>query len=165
MIIQHLHKKTIRHRKNSESLQCSGNPEKPENDTKLKILKILRNYHEPSLSQGLEQYYKVTPCNEKCNFFILLTFNLLKSISLIQFLFVGTGSPRPYFRYIIQDKNNEASKYMIYGICSNIFSQWTDKIFHIQTILNQWIKSKENDTKIVTVTNSCDIKKMALNPV
>ncbi len=40
-----------------------------------------------------------------------------------------------------------------------------DKMFHIQTIPNQWIKSKEKDTKIVTVTNSCDIKKVALNPV
>ena len=105
MTVQHFHKNTIRHRKNSEWLQGSGNSVKPENDTKLKILKFQENYHKPSLLQGLEQYYKVTPCNEKCNFFILLSFILLKSITLIQFFFVGTGSPRPYFRYIIHGKH------------------------------------------------------------
>ena len=98
MTTQHFHKNTIRHRKNSEWLQSSGNSEKPENDTKLKILKISRNYHKPSLEQGLEQYYKVTPCNEKCNFFILLSFILLKCVTFIQYLFVGTGSPHPNLR-------------------------------------------------------------------
>ena len=152
MTIQNIHKNTIRHRKNSEWLQSSGNSEKPENDTKIKILKISRNYHKPSLPQGLEQYYKVTPCNEKCNFFILLSFILLKCIILIQYLFVGTGSPRPYFiqfffvgtgspcpyfRHIIQGKNNESSKSMIYGLCSNILSKWTVKILHIHTLPNQ----------------------------
>ena len=128
MKIQNIHKNTIRHRKNNEWLQRSGQSEKPENDTKLKILKISRNYHKPSLEQGLEQFYKVTPCNEKCNFFILLSFILfsfilLKRITLIQFLFVGTGSPRPYFRYIIHGKHKESSKYMMHEIYSNILSK------------------------------------------
>ena len=151
MKIQHLHKNTIRHRKNSESLQCSGNPEKPENDTKLKILKILRNYHKPSLSQGLEQYYKVTPCNEKCNFFILLSFVLLKCIILIQFIFVGTESPPPNLRYIIQGKKNESSTYMIYGRSSNTLSKCLVKIFHIHTIPIQWIRRIGKDTKFVPI--------------
>ena len=72
MKIQNIHKNTIRHRKNSEWLQRSGQSEKTENDTKLKILKISINCHKPSLLQGLERFFKVTPCNEKCNFFILL---------------------------------------------------------------------------------------------
>ena len=163
MTIQHFHK-------NSEWLKWSGNSEKPENDTKIEILKFQENYHKPSLLQGLERFFKVTPCNEKCNFFILFSFvlfsfNLLKSITLIQFLFVGTGSPRPYFRYIILDKHKESSKYIIYGIYSNILSKWIDKIFHIHTTPIQWIGSKENDKEFVTVTNSCDLKKVALNPV
>ena len=170
MTIQNFHKKTIRHRKNSEWLQSSGNSEKPENDTKIKILKFQENYHKPSLTQGLEQYYKVTPCNEKCNFFILLSFNLLsfnllKSITLIQFLFVGTGSPRPYFRYIIHRKYKESSKSMIYRIYSNILSKWIDKIFHIRTIPIQWIRRIEKDTNVVVFANSCNLKKVALNPV
>ena len=142
MTIQHFHKNTIRHRKNSEWLQSSENSEKPENDTKIKILKILRNFHKPSLEQGLEQYYKVTLCNEKCNFFILL-----QHTSFIHYLFVGTGSPRPNLRYIIHGKNKESSKCMIYGICSNILSKWIHKIFHIHTIPIQWMRRIEKDTK------------------
>ena len=84
MTIQHFHKNTIKHRKNSEWLQCSRNSEKPEKTTKMKILKFQENYHKPCLTQGLEQSYKVTPCNEKCNFFILL-----QSISLIRILPIG----------------------------------------------------------------------------
>ena len=160
MKIQNIHKNIIGNRKNSEWLQSSENSEKPENDTKIKILKFQDNYHKPSPLQGLEQYYKVTPCNEKCNFFILL-----QSITLIRFLFVGTGSPRPYFRYIIHGKNNDSSKYRIYGKSSNILSKWIDKIFHIYMIPIQWIKSKEKDTKIVILTNSCNLKKVDLNPV
>ena len=144
MTIQNIHKNTIRHRKNSEWLQSSGNSEKPENDTKIKILKFQENYHKPSLTQGLEQSYKVTPCNEKCNFFILLFFIILKSITLIQFLFVGTGSPHPYFRYITHGKNNESSKYTIYEINSNILSKWTDKIYHIHTIPIQYTSPLSN---------------------
>ncbi len=158
MTIQHFHKNTIRQRKNSERLQRSEKPVKPENGIKHKILKFQENYHKPSLIQGLEQYYKVTPCNEKCNFFILLL-----RISLIQFLFVGTGSPRPYFRYTIHDKNNKASKYIIYGICSNILSKLTVKIFHIHTIPIRWIRSKEKDTKIIIFANSFNLKKVAMN--
>ena len=168
MITQNFHKNTIRHRKNSEWLQSSRNSEKPENDTKLKILKISRNCHKPSLPQGLEQFIKVTPCNEKCNFFILLSFILLQHISLIQFIFVGTGFPRPYFiqfifvrtgfphpyfRYIIHGKNNESSKYMIYGLCSNILSKWTVKIFHIHTIPIQWMRRKVKNTKFIPIFN------------
>ena len=150
MMTQNIHKNTIRHRKNSEWLQSSENSE---NDTKLKILKISRNYHKPSLTQGLEQFYKVTPCNEKCNFFILFSFILLQSITLIQFLFVGTGSPHPYFRYIIHGKNKESSKYMIYEIYSNILSNWMVKIFHIHTIPIQWIRRIEKDTKYIPLSN------------
>ena len=168
MKIQNIHKNTIRHRKNNGWLQRSGKSEKPENDTKIKILKISRNCHKPSLSQGLEHFYKVTPCNEKCNFFILpsfilFSFILLKRITLIQYLFVGTGftrpyfihylfvgtgSPSPYFQYIIHGKHKESSKYMIYGICSKILSISTVKIFHIHTTPIQWMRRIENDTKI-----------------
>ena len=170
MTIQHFHTNTIRNRKNSEWLHFSGNSEKPENDTKIKILKFQDNYNKSSLLQGLEQYYKVTPCNEKCNFFILLffillSFNLLKSITSIQFLFVGTGSPLPYFRYIIHGMKNGSSKYMIYRIRSNILSKWIDKIFHFHTIPNQWMRRIEKDTKFIVLTNSCNIKKVSINPV
>ena len=72
MKIQHIRKNTIRHRKNNGWLQRSEQSEKPENDAKIKILKISKNCHKPSLPQGLERFSKVTPCNEKCNFFILL---------------------------------------------------------------------------------------------
>ena len=120
--------------------------------TKIKILKFQENYHTPSLKQGLEQSYKVTSCNEKCNFFILL-----QSITLIQVLFVGTGSPRPNLQYIIHCKIDESSKYMIYGIYSNILSKWTVKIFHIHTIPNQWIRRIEKDTKFITHFNLVQI--------
>ena len=134
MTIQHFHKNTIRHRKNNEWLQWLGKSEKPENGTKIKNLKFQENYHKPSPLQGLEQYYKVTPCNEKCNFFILLSFVLLKCIILIQLIFVGTGSPPPNLRYIIHGKKNESSTYMIYGRSSNTLSKCLVKIFHIHTI-------------------------------
>ena len=83
MKIQNIHKNTIRHRKNNGWLQRSGQSEKPENDTKIKILKIPRNCHKPILQQGLDHFFKVTPCNEKCNFFILLNCNPLLRILLI----------------------------------------------------------------------------------
>ena len=60
MTDQNFHKNTISLRKNSERFQGSGNSEKPENDTKIKILKVQDNYHTPSLVQGSEQSYKVT---------------------------------------------------------------------------------------------------------
>ncbi len=174
MTIQNIHKNTIRHRKNSEWLQCSENSEKPENDTKLKILKFQDNYNKPSPPQGLEQYYKVTPCNEKCNFFILLSFVLLKSIILRQFLFVGTGSPRPNLRKngisplvqnIANGTSKESSKYMIYGIYFNILSKWIDKIFHIHTIPIQWTRRIEKRHKFFIFVNSCNLKKAAVNIV
>ncbi len=142
MTIQRFHKNTIKHRKNSAWRQRLGKSEKPENDTNLKILIFQENYHKPSLPQGLERFYKVTLCNEKCNFFILQ-----QCITLILFFFIGTGSPRPHFRYIIHSKSNESSKYMIYGIYSNILSKWTVKIFHIHTNLIQWMRRIGKDTK------------------
>ena len=84
MKIQNIHKNTIRHRKNNEWLQWLAQSEKTENNTKIKILKISRNYHKSSLIQGLEQFFKVTPCNEKCNFFILLN-----RIPLLRILLIG----------------------------------------------------------------------------
>ena len=84
MIIQDFQKNTIRHKKNSEWFQRARNSEKPENDTKIKILNFQENYHTPSLTQGSEQSYKVTSCNEKCNFFILLL-----CISLLRIFPIG----------------------------------------------------------------------------
>ena len=178
MTIQHIHKNTIRQRKSSEWFQGSRNSEKPEKDTKIKILKFQENYNKPSPTQGLEQYYKVTPCNEKCNFFILLSFVLLKSITLIQFLFVGTGSPRPNLRSngifpFVQNIENgtykESFKYMIYGIYSNTMSKWIDKKFYIHTIPIQWMRRIEKDTKFIPTfiigANSCNLKKVAINTV
>ena len=46
---------------------------KPGNETKIKILKFQENSHKPSLLQELEQFYNVTPCNEKCNFSFYLS--------------------------------------------------------------------------------------------
>ena len=84
MTIQNIYKNTIRHRNYNEWLQGSRNSEKPKNDTKIKILKISRNCHKPSLIQVLERFFKVTPCNEKCNFFILL-----QNIPLLRILLIG----------------------------------------------------------------------------
>ena len=91
MKIQNIHKNTIRHRKNNGWLQKSGQSEKPENDAKLKILKISINCHKLSLLQGLEQFFKVTPCNEKCNFFILLNRIPLFRILLIGIIPLGSA--------------------------------------------------------------------------
>ena len=84
MKVQQFHENTIRHRKNNGWLQRLGQSEKPENDTKIKILKISRNCYKPNPPQGLEQLYKVTPCNEKCNFFILQ-----QRISLLRIVLIG----------------------------------------------------------------------------
>ena len=54
MTVQQFHKNTIRHGKNGGWLQWLGNSVKPENHTKIKILKISKNYHKTSLPQGLE---------------------------------------------------------------------------------------------------------------
>ena len=106
MITQNFHKNTIRHRKNSEWLQSSRNSEKPENDTKLKILKISRNCHKPSLPQGLEQFIKVTPCNEKCNFFILLSF--ISSVG-------GDSDPRSYMFFSSVGGDSDPRSYMFFS--------------------------------------------------
>ena len=101
MTIQNIHKNPIRHRNNNEWLQRSGQSEKPENDTKIKILKISRNYHKPNLPQGLEHLFKVTSCNEKCNFFILLQcITLFRILLMGKFLFVET-EPSYWFNYAI----------------------------------------------------------------
>ena len=84
MTIQHFHKNTIRQRKNYKWIQWSGQLEKPENDTKIKILKFQDYYHNPCLVQELERFHKVTSCNEKCNFFILL-----QNIPLLRILPIG----------------------------------------------------------------------------
>ena len=99
----------------------------------------------------------------------------LKCISLIRIvhtdiiLFIELGFPCPLVQNIVNVKINESSKSMIYEICSNVLSKWMDKIFHIQTILNQWIKRKVKDTTFIphfiVGANSCNLKKVALNPV
>ena len=116
---------------------------------KSKFLNFNKITINPVYQRDKSNFDKVTSCNEKCNFFILLSFILLKCITLIQFFFVGTGSPRPNFRYIIYGKNNESAKYMIYEINSNILSKWREKIFYIVTIPIQWIRRIGKDTKII----------------
>ena len=159
MTIQHFHKNTIRHRKNNRWLQSPRNSDKPENDTKIKILKISRNCHKPSLKQGLEQLYKVTSCNEKCNFFILL-----KSIPLFRILLIGII---PLYRNGI----SRLAQLLNLLFCRRGFRSpilttlLTRKIFHIVTLPNQWIRRIENDTKFVILINFCDLKKVAVNTV
>ena len=84
-------------------------------------------------------------------------------------LFVGTGFPRPLVQNIANGTYKESSKSMIYRIYSNTMSKWMDKKLHIQTIQNQWIKEKSKRHKIhhhfIIFTNSCNLKKVALNPV
>ena len=48
---------------------------------------------------------------------------------------------------------------------SSIMSKWIDTIFPIQTTLNQWIRRKVKNTKIIIFANSRHLKKMAINPV
>ena len=101
MKIQNIHKNPIRHRKNNGWLKRSAQSEKPKNDTKMKILKISRNYHKPSLLQRLEHFFKVTPCNEKCNFFILLQNIPLLRILLIDIIPLCGTEPPYWFKYSI----------------------------------------------------------------
>ena len=161
MTIQDFHK-------NSEWLQGSGNSEKPENDTKIEILKFQENCHKPSLLQGLERFFKVTPCNEKCNFFILLqNIPLLRIllmsiiplcrdrtsllVQLQNLLFCMRGFLSPILHFLFFCRLGFRSPILTFLMKSNLS--------------NQWIRRIEKDTKFVTVTNSCDIKKVALNPV
>ena len=150
MTNQHLHKNTIRHRKNNQWLQRL---ETQENHTKMKIFKFQENCHKPSLLKELEMFFKVTPCNEKCNFFILLSFNLLKSISLLRIFLIGIIRFRwvrisPMIQNIANNKNKESFKNMVYEICSNNLSKWI-RYIESQTIRNQWIKGKVKDTKFI----------------
>ena len=167
MTDQHLHKNTIRHQKNNQWLQRS---EKPENHKKMKISKFQENHHKPSQLQRLEQYYKVTPCNEKCNFFILLSFNLLKSISLLRIFLIGIiRFRRVRISILVQFLNLlfcRRGMPLIPEFRSPILTTLhTCKIFHIHTIANQWIKEKVKDTKFMIIANSCHLKKSPINPV
>ena len=153
MKIQNIHKNTIRHRKNNGWLHRSGQSEKPENDTTIKILKISRNSHKSSLLQGLEQFYKVTPCNEKCNFFILQ-----QNIRLLRILLIGIIP-------ICRDGTSVLFQLRNLLFCMRGFRSPILTFLMKRNMSNQWIRRKEKDTKFVTVTNSCDIKKVVLNPV
>ena len=179
MKIQNIHKNTIRHRKNNGWLQGSGQSEKPENDTKIKILNISINSHKPILPPGLEQLFKVTPCNEKCNFF-----NLLNRIPLLRILLIGIiplcrdgtsllvqlqnllfcrlGFRSPILHFFCGRGFRSPILYFLYrkGFRSLILTFLTKT-----NMSNQWKRKIEKDTKIVTVTNSCYIKKVALNTV
>ena len=137
-----------------------GISEKPKNHRKMKILNFQEKYSKPILIKGLEQFYNVTSCDEKCNFFILQQW-----ITLIQILFVVTVFPHLYFRYIIQGMHYESSKSMIYQICSNILIKWTVKNLHIHKIPNQDFRIIEKDTEFIIFANSCHLKKVAINIV
>ena len=155
MTDQYLYKNTIRHRKNNQWLQRL---ETQENDTKMKIFKFQENCHKPSLLKELEMFFKVTPCNEKCNFFILLSFNLLKSISLLRIFLIG----------IIRLRRVRISllvQFLNILFCRRGFRSPILTFLMKTNMSNQWIRKIENDTKFVTVTNSCYIKKTDLNPV
>ena len=106
MTIQHFYQKTIRYRKNNEWIQGLENSENPQNNKKIKILKFQENYHKPSLIQGLEQFYKVTSCNEKCNFFILLQHILLIRILPIGIIPLHRNGISPLVQNIANGKNN-----------------------------------------------------------
>ncbi len=75
--------------------------------------------------------------------------SLLRSVYTDRIFFVVAGFPCPLVQNIANGKTNESSKSMIYEICSNALSKSKDKIFHIQTIPNQWIKRKVKDTKFI----------------
>ena len=168
MTVQQFHKNTIRHRKNSEWFQSSENSEKQGNDTKIKILKISINYHKPSLEQELEQFYKVTPCNEKCNFFILLSFILQKCISLLRIVLIGIIS-------LCRDGTSLLVQLLNLLFCRRGFRSpilttlHTRKIFHIHTTPNSMDEKNKKRHKIhphfIIFANSCDFKKVAVNPV
>ncbi len=91
--------------------------------------------------------------------------SLLRIVHTYIILFIEFGFPCPLVQNIVNGKTNESSKSMIYRIFSNILSKWTVRIFHIQTIPNQWIKRKVKDTSSVIFANSCNLKKVSLNPV
>ena len=95
--------------------------------------------------------------------------SLLRIVHSVIILFIELVFPRPLIQNIANGTTNESSKSMIYRIYSNTRSKWKHKIFHIQTILNLWIKKKSKRHKIhpqfIILTNSCNLKKMALNTV
>ena len=159
MTIQHFYENKIRHKINNRWLQRLGQSEKPENDTKIKILKISRNYHKPSLEQGLERFFKVTPCNEKCNFFILLN-----RIPLFRILLTGIIP-------LCRDGTSLMVQLLNLLFCSRGFRSpilttlHIHKIFHIHTIPNRWMRKIKNDTKFVILRNSCHLKKVLVNTV
>ena len=73
--------------------------------------------------------------------------SLLRIVHTDIILFIELVFPRPLVQNIANGTYKESSKSMIYRIYSNTMSKWKHKIFHIQTILNQWIKRKVKDTK------------------
>ena len=97
----------------------------------------------------------------------------LKCISLIRIvhtdiiLFIELGFPCPLVQNIVNGKiqDQRILKSMIYEICSNILSEWIEKIFLIHMIQIQWLKKIEKDTKFTIFVNSCNLKKVAVNTV
>lgn len=113
----------------------------------MKILNFQDNYHKPSVIQGSQQYYYVTLCDEKCNFF-----SFLLHISIIRTLSIGIISLHRNSIYLTSENiangiNKKTPKILISDIRSNILSKSTVKTRHIQTILNQWIRRKVKQTK------------------
>ncbi|RKU25044.1 hypothetical protein C6497_16860 [Candidatus Poribacteria bacterium] len=47
----------------------------------------------------------------------------------------------------------------------SIMAVWIDRILHIQTIQNQWMRRKVKDTKFIILQNSYTPKKRAVSPV
>ncbi len=114
MTIQNIHKNIVRQRKiancfKDQEIQKNQKITQISKFLNFKILKFQDNYIKPNLPQGLEQYYKVTPCNEKCNFFILLSFILLKSITLNTVLLRRDGvSPSVFSIYYTCQETNHS---------------------------------------------------------
>ncbi len=123
------HKKSIRQRKNNRWLQWL---ETPENDTKMKILEFQEKCHKPTILQGLERFYKVTPCNEKCNFFILPQCVSLLGIVLIGIIPLNRNVISLLVKNLANVKIKLSSKSMIYWIYSNIIRTYA---FHLKVPL------------------------------
>ena len=71
-----------------------------------------------------------------------------KNLKLDRLQIIEFGFPRPLVQNIANGTYKESSKSMIYRIYSNTMSKWKHKIFHIQTIPNQWNKNKSKRHKI-----------------
>ena len=98
--------------KNSEWLQASRNSEKPENDTKLKILKISRNCHKPSLPQGLEQFIKLHHVTKSVTFsFTLFHFTTAYLINTVHLRRDGVS---PSVFYTVHLRRDSLYQYLLY---------------------------------------------------